>query len=141
MKGIIYKIICNITNNIYIGSTTKKLNIRMSKHKYDCKKNKSCRSKEILKNNDFTVEPIEEIEFNNKIELHERERYYITNNICVNKVIPNRTQKEYRENNKNKIKKNANEKFDCPCGGCYTRSHKAEHNKTNKHIKYLENLK
>ena len=171
MKGLIYKIICNVTNNIYIGSTTKKLNIRMSKHKYDCKTNKGCRSKEIIKNNDFKVETIEEIEFDNKIELHEREKFYIINNICVNKVIPNRTNKEYRENNKNKIneyakeyrennknkikenkkqyyfhnkdkiKKNKNEKFNCPCGGCYTYANKSQHNKTKLHIEYLENLK
>ena len=49
MKGVVYKITCNVTNNIYIGSTTKKLNERISVHKCKYKKNiGNCRSKDIL---------------------------------------------------------------------------------------------
>ena len=33
----------------------------------------------------------------NKNELHSRERYYIENNNCVNKIIPTRTSKEFKK--------------------------------------------
>jgi len=42
----------------------------------------------------------------------------------------------YREVNKEKRK----EKFNCECGGKYTYTHKIEHMKTKKHLKYIENL-
>jgi group I intron endonuclease len=38
-------------------------------------------------------------------------------------------QREYAEKNKDKI----HQKFDCPCGGKYTHTHKARHVKTQKH--------
>ena len=40
-----------------------------------------------------------------------RERFYIENNDCVNKNIPNRTQKEWREDNKEKIKEHKKEYY------------------------------
>ena len=46
---------------------------------------------------------VEKVEFEDKFELHTRERFYIENNECVNKVIPTRTTKEYREDNKEEI--------------------------------------
>ena len=81
----------------------------------------------------------------------------------MNKNIPGRTdkqyyndnknkivdyQKEYRESNKVKIKayyetnkEKLKEKFDCECGGKYTHNHKSHHLKTTKHQNYLETLK
>ena len=41
--------------------------------------------------------------------------------------------KEYREKHKQKM----NEKFDCPCGGKYTKASKSIHQKTAKHLKYI----
>jgi hypothetical protein len=38
------------------------------------------------------------------MELQARERYYIENNECVNKIIPNQTKKEWNEKNQEKIK-------------------------------------
>lgn len=35
--------------------------------------------------------------------MHERERYYIQTNKCVNKAIPTRTDREYYQENKDKI--------------------------------------
>ena len=46
---------------------------------------------------------VERVEFEHKFELHTRERFYIENNECVNKVIPTRTAKEYRDANRDKI--------------------------------------
>lgn len=49
-------------------------------------------------------------------------------------------QKEYRESNKNKINERAREKFLCEiCGGKYTYINKAQHEKTQKHQKAINN--
>ena len=47
-------------------------------------------------------------------------------------------QKQYREINKDKIKQNKNEKHQCECGGRYSTCHKSQHNKTKKHLKYIQ---
>ena len=93
----------------YIGSTTKKyLCDRLSGHKTDYKryldgKGRYITSFEVLKTDDYKIELIECFPCNSKDELTAREGYYIRQMDCVNKVIPGRTQKEYRENNKETI--------------------------------------
>jgi hypothetical protein len=57
-----------------------------------------------LKNNDYKIYLIENVNCNNKKELQLREKYYIENNECINKYIPCRTKIEYNETNKEKIK-------------------------------------
>ena len=45
-------------------------------------------------------------------------------------------QKKYYETNKKKLTVKANEKFSCICcGGSYSRSTKARHQKSKKHVK------
>jgi len=96
----VYKIIDNTNGNVYIGKTKKKyLCNRLAEHKYDYKINKPCMSRDIIKNGDYKIELIEETEDDT------RERYWIENTECINKIIPGRNRKEYRENNKEKIKK------------------------------------
>ena len=109
----IYKIIDNTNGNIYIGITTKTLCDRLTAHRYDAKHNNSCRSKEIVKNQNYRMELIEETD--DKL----RETYWIKNTDCINKNIPGRTDaeskklwsdnnkeyyKNYRENHKEKTK-------------------------------------
>ena len=97
----IYKLIDNTNGNIYIGSTIQKyLSNRLSSHLWDCKtKNKhGCVSREIIKNGDYKIELIEETDDKS------RERYWIENTDCINKNIPGRTIKEWKENNKESIK-------------------------------------
>ena len=104
--GKIYKIVDNTNGNVYIGSTIKRLNKRLSDHK--SKYNSYLNGKgyydytsfDIIKNNDYRIELIKFVIYKDKKELHLRERYYIENNICVNKFIPSRTLKEYRIDNK-----------------------------------------
>ena len=161
----IYKIVDNTNDNIYIGSTCKTLKTRLSVHKYDYKRFlkgifNNIKSFDILKNNDYKIELLEDCEIKTKQELLARERFYIDDNECLNKNIPGRTdkqyyndnknkiddyQKEYRETNKDKFKEyreankdKANEKFDCECGGKYTHCGKSQHLKTTKHLNYLE---
>ena len=112
----IYKIVDNTNNNIYIGSTCDSLNQRLSKHKCAYKRFKkglfnNIKSFDILKNDNYKIELLENCNIKTKQELLSRERYFIENNECLNKNIPGRTlkdfqqyQKDYRESNKDKAK-------------------------------------
>ena len=91
----IYRIIDNTNGNIYIGRTKQTLNIRLSGHKCD----KTCSSREIIKNGDYKIELIEETDDES------RERYWIEHTECVNKIIPGRTRKEWKDANKQYYKK------------------------------------
>ena len=146
----IYKIVDNTNQNVYIGSTCKTLNQRLSKHKSDYKMflkglYNNVKSFDIIKNNDFKIELLEKCNIKTKQELLARERFYIVNNNCLNKNIPGnfdkgcqQYQKDYREANKDKLNNKKKEKFDCLCGGQYTNTNKQQHIKTSKHQKILE---
>jgi len=72
---IIYEIVCNITGERYIGSTTTLLKYRIQKHVYGAKSNhpkSNYRSKEIINRGDYVVNVLEEGEFG-----MEREQYYM----------------------------------------------------------------
>ena len=99
-QGKIYKIVCNITNEIYIGSTIETIKRRLQGHIKDLK---DCRSRKILNRGDYKIELIKNYPCNSKWELEEEEAQYIRNNICINKKIPHRTKEEYYEENKEKI--------------------------------------
>ena len=107
--GKIYKIVCNTTGLTYYGSTCEKtLALRLSHHKASYKRYLNQNSNfvtsfEILKNNNYEIILVENCPCNSKDELHARERFYIESNSCINKYIPNRTIKEYRELNKEVI--------------------------------------
>lgn len=135
--GKIYKVVCSETNRIYIGSTKHTLKQRLARHKSS---SNSCRTKDFI---NPTIHLLEDYSCNNRNELSIRERYYVENNDCVNLAIPSRTKKEYnKEYGKQWYIDNAeklNERFNCDCGGSYSRKHKTDHLKTNKHKKYLEN--
>ena len=108
IEGKIYKIVCNISGQIYIGSTGTTLKQRLSAHKslykaYLNGKRNYTTSFAILENGDFIMVLLEELCCETKKQLFERERFHIENNICVNKVIPNRTHSQYREDNKEEI--------------------------------------
>ena len=110
MIGYIYKIYDNTNGNIYYGSTKESVSRRITGHRAKYKKyiegkgGSYTKSFDILKNNDYSYSIVEKVEFNEKFELHQKERFYIENNECINKCIPTRTDKEYRENNKDKMR-------------------------------------
>ena len=113
-KGKIYKLTCSENDLVYYGSTINKLKLRLQKHKSDYKsylKGKSAyiTSFEIMKYASTKIELVEEISCDTKKELLARERHYIENNTCVNKVIPGRTYKEYKKDNREEINKKNNE--------------------------------
>jgi hypothetical protein len=149
MNGKIYKIIDNTNNNIYVGSTCEPTLLkRLNKHKSDYKRyisngSRYTTSYDILKNNDYNIELLEEVEFNNKYELHVRERHWITNIDCINKYKPN----NYLDKGKHEYQKEYKEKHRlihgikiCECGGKYMFSHKSHHIKTKRHNNYLLTL-
>jgi hypothetical protein len=82
-KGKIYKIVCKVTNKIYVGGTCEKyLSDRLKGHRlaYKYKKdvpNYYCSVFEVLKNNDYYIELIENYPCTCKDELSRRERHYI----------------------------------------------------------------
>ena len=161
-NGKIYKLepICDHDEcDIYIGSTTKEyLSQRMECHRRDYRNYKKG-----LSNNTMTsfklfdkygidnchIVLIELVHATCKDELHQRESHYIKLMQCVNKVIPLRTKKEYKEDNKELIKVTSKkyyidnkeyltEKINCECGSSICRTHISRHYKTNKHLEYLK---
>ncbi len=164
-EGKIYKIVCNITNEIYIGSTYRKLNDRLLVHKTT----PTCSSREIINRGNYEILLIENYACNNRYELEQRERYYIENNVCINQVIPTRTSKEYyevnrkkilkekqtyyinnkqelqkkhkiyRQNNKEAISKRKCQKILCECGSTVSRNHLRRHIRSKKHIEFISN--
>ena len=153
-EGKIYKIVCNITGEVYIGSTIKTLAQRKADHKSTTN---PCMSRNIINRGDYKMILIKNYPCNSKKKLEEEESKYIRENECINKYIPNRTQEEWREDNKEKLKKyqqeyrkkeyetkkeeilkKQQEKVECECGSIVNRNHLARHKKTMKHIKLTE---
>lgn len=100
--GLIYKIICNKTGKQYFGSTTQSLAKRKALHKMH---NNTSSSKEIIDLGDWRIELIEEITYDDKSDLLNRERHYIEMNVCVNKNRPIITNEERKEQSKKNMHK------------------------------------
>ena len=105
VTGIIYKIECNETGEVYYGSTQQSLNVRINGHKSGCKAWKleqagHSKSYDIIDRGNYSYSLVEKVECENKRQLEARERYHIENNDCVNHVIPTRTIEEYNNDNR-----------------------------------------
>jgi len=160
-NGKIYKVVCNNTGRIYIGSTYHTIEFQLKSHEQNykaylkyikCKENgkKGLKrisfktSYKIIKDGNYKIELIKPYPCKNRTELereegrHQLEAKANENINCVNKNIAGRTNKEYREANRDIINKKKREKFTCVCGGKYTRTHKAQHFKSKKHQKFLK---
>ena len=148
-KGKIYKIECNIAGEVYYGSTTQHyLCDRIGSHR-PSRRNYSSRS--IIERGNYNYKVIEYYPCVNKKELETQERWWIENNVCINKNIPTRTDKEYskhwRETHKeydkerrarykeqNKLyEESMKEKIICECGCKVSKSWLREHKKTDIH--------
>jgi hypothetical protein len=155
-QGKIYKIECNVTDKVYIGSTCKNtLAERLAQHvgNYKCYlngKSNYVSSFEILQNRNYDIVLIESYPCNSKDELHARERHWCNELECVNQrknqgmyneLGEKGYKKQYHEKNKGIIHAQQNEKHICICGGKYTVAHKHQHIRTAKHQQYLYYLK
>lgn len=158
MSHYVYKIWSDKGNKVYYGSTCAKRDQRFLNHKshYRCGR-LSCSSKILfdeygVENCFFeVVEECKDIE-----ELRLREKWYIQNNDCVNRLRPSITEEERKEKKKeyyilhidekkeyDKIyrKKRFEErhkKMTCECGGKYVIRHKTTHEKTKRHMEYAK---
>jgi hypothetical protein len=109
-NGKIYKIVCNETNEIYIGSTTAPLSRRLVEHVSRCKLYQQQKIKYktlssiIIERGNYNIHLIENFPCSNAKELSLREGEIQREYICVNKVIAGRTKKQYSEDNKEHIK-------------------------------------
>ena len=166
-KSVIYKIYDNTNGDTYYGSTCNELRYRMYWHKHT---DNNCKSKSIILNDDYSYSVVEEFPCETKLELHTRERWWIENNKCINKCVPTRTKKEYREfhidkvlerdrtyyndnkkdislykveyykNNKERILTRLLVKSICECGTEMRTDNLFRHRKSAKHIKLMSCL-
>ena len=115
-NGQIYKIVDVGYNKCYIGSTCEELSQRMARHRSHYKsylKGQHGHTKSFDIFNEYgidncKIEWVENYPCNSKKELEAREGIHIKNNTCVNKNVAGRTDKEYREDNKEAIRQSYN---------------------------------
>ena len=165
----IYKLYSESSGLTYIGSTCEKyLSRRLAGHVRNYKnylivKNNYITSFEILKCDDYKIELLKKVNVSDKDELRKIEGDFIRKIKCVNKFIAGRTQKEWREENKEynkeyrkhnkdkikekkkeyydqnkyKIKQHSSEKIECKiCGSYVRRSDISTHKKSKKCLKH-----
>ena len=74
MIGNIYAIVCNETGEMYIGSTTKTIEYRLSQHK---SVSNSCSSKQIIDRKNYKLQLLESSIYDTKSEILSREKHWI----------------------------------------------------------------
>jgi len=92
----IFKIVNDNTDNVYFGSTTQPLCKSFYSHK------KKQDYKIIFEGINPKIILVENFECNNVEELRKRLRYYVDNNRCINLNLPNRNDKQYHSDNRDK---------------------------------------
>jgi predicted GIY-YIG superfamily endonuclease len=169
----IYMIRSESANLTYYGSTTSPLSHRMGQHRETKKRHENGKyhyvtSFKVMEHNDYQITLVEKYPCNDKEELNARERWYIANNECVNKVHPGRTHREYHEDNretilekkkiyreenldkirekdkihyeknKDKIKIKRSISRECSCGVKFINQNKARHERSKHHQNWIE---
>lgn len=139
-NGKIYKLTSFQTDEIYIGSTTKKyLCQRFAEEKSQWRKNPNSNltSNKLAKFDDCRIVLLELYPCISKDQLLAREGFYIRTMDCVNKNIPGRTISEWRLVNRESINQNQNIKMKCECGK-YSLNRNMQRHKTSKfHINFI----
>ena len=148
VNGKIYKIVNNVNDEVYVGSTTQTLAKRFSVHKNDSKK----KSKNLaplyqlmneIGSENFCISLIKEYPCTTKTELCLEEGKYIRDIGTLNQQIAGRTRKQYYEENKekelarnNEWRRNNLQKFiiKCACGSKCNRADFCKHTRTKNHI-------
>ena len=181
-NSVIYKFHCKNpeVKEVYIGSTSN-FRGRKSQHKKSCNNPKSKKYNlpvyKFIRDNDgwdnWYMTQLYAFPCENKRELETEERRCIEEygfNNCLNCIIPTRSQKEWREDNKvelseyykewyednkekllekkkeyyeknkEKIKEQRSKPITCICGSTTNSRHKARHEKTIKHQTYINSL-
>lgn len=100
--GLIYKLTCKNTLKTYYGSTSGSILNRLCEHEQKFKRGVRHSSADIIEGGNYAIEELELIDYEDKNELRDRERFYITNDKnCINKNIPNRTSQDWHKANPN----------------------------------------
>ena len=149
-NGKIYRLINSTTGESYIGSTTEKLSIRYSKHKYLYKKyvenNKKFKpglyttAVRLFNDGDSKIELVEEYACESRRELLERERYWIEwyknyRGGVVNKSMPFSTRQDTNKRYYDSIKSTMREQVYCQhCDKSIKRYSLRNHKNSKKHI-------
>jgi group I intron endonuclease len=160
-KGKIYTIRCYENPSIiYVGSTTQQLSQRWTDHKSRCNNEESKEYNRILYKkmrelgqDNFYIELYEYYPCEKKDQLNKKEGQVMREtHSTLNQLVAGRTNQEYRnenkekiknlsktytENNKEKIKEYHSAIFLCECGCSITKGSIAKHNRTQKHIKLM----
>ncbi len=109
--GKIYKLVSNVTGDVYYGSTISSLKQRLTDHKAHYKrylngKYRYVTSFKILETGDYDIHLVENYRCLNRKQLEKIEGIYIKYNDCINRCVVGRTPKEthkaYYEKNKDK---------------------------------------
>ena len=103
-QGKIYKIVCNITGEVYVGSTCMPtLAKRLADHRSDLKRfndgkmNNIVSSFKIIERGNYYIDLLESYPCSSRDELLKKEREYFDKIECVNKYRPYITREEHRE--------------------------------------------
>jgi predicted GIY-YIG superfamily endonuclease len=159
-KAKIYKIVNNVDDKIYVGSTIQPLYKRINQHrkryyKPDMNQYSSCELFDAYGIENCNICLIEEIEVHNVEEQRkiEREWYDKLIDVSVNKRKPFVSTEENVElsklynakiyhNKYNTIKERRKElgKYTCECGSCIDVVEKTRHHKSKKHQEYTQAL-
>jgi hypothetical protein len=141
-NGKVYKLVSFSSDNVYYGSTCSQLSRRLAGHKcaynrWKADKRGYITSFEVMKYTDAEIVLVESVNCTSKEELHAAERKHVENNVCTNKQVPGRSNKEYCDKYRQDNRHIINEKILCECGKYSTRVNAARHKRSKKHLKYL----
>ena len=116
----------------WVRSAPEKKRIKLEKHREWYQKNRE----EILLQIKIKKEKAKEREKERERERHKKR--YVEDEENRKKILEER--KKFYQENKDKIRKKQKEKFECECGGRFTTSSKARHQRTKKHQEYLSTI-
>lgn len=144
--GIVYEIRCNMTDRVYIGSTTQDINTRIMYHLHP---SNQTTSRSILDDKNWTHKILETVV--DATTLLKREAYHmkVATGIIVNRRDADKPEVAWHEKNKAYVRKKRQERWarekeqesqpiQCECGATIKgERHRNAHLKTKKHEKYM----
>jgi hypothetical protein len=156
-RGLLYKLVCNKTGLLYVGSTIQSLTERKSKHLHDLKRwrrdgKRGCSAYKVIEAGDFDIILLEEYPCDTKANLRLKEQDWIEQLTCVNRnrAIDRSRDKEkeyHRQRRKDPVFKESQRQYDanrpmitCGCGGQYRKGLSGKHERTRKHRAWAADL-
>lgn len=152
----IYKIINNVDDKIYIGSTTQPLYKRINDHRKRYRRPELTQYTSKILFDNYGIENckiilIDEFEYVNKEHQNKIEREHIDmfKKVCVNKYMPFKTIDEIKQDrkmysqtkyakHKDTILAEKKKPYTCECGSVIHSGYKYRHFKSSKHLEYIK---